>query len=105
MSSNTLAEICELVESEPEKTRSPQSAWERLLSWLFPPAPLHKIGQVDESSMGYAYRLSRTEGYERNIAEINMAVKIGRVIEGQAKPMPKPGTREARAAWSERETG
>jgi len=113
MNPDILAQVYDAVSSKSYLTYEPESklwsVWERMLSWLFPPHELHEIGPVDGSSLGYAYRLSRTEGYERNIAEVNLAVKIepvGRTpdgepiyaVEGQAEPVYQPGTRESRMA-------
>ena len=110
MNPDVLDQICDIVDSRLYRPVEPAwyvwermlfqaaAAWEGTLSFLFPPKPLHKLGPVDASSLGYAYRLSRTEGYERNIAEVNLAVKIGRIVEGQPKPVYQPGTRESRSA-------
>jgi hypothetical protein len=101
MNPNTLAQICDVVESQYTlfgRPKSQWSLWERALSWFFPPKELHEIGPIDKSSLGYMYRLSRTEGYERNLVEINLAVRIGKVIVGQAAPVYQRGTRESRMA-------
>ena len=122
MNPDMLAQICDIVDSRLYRPVEPPwyiwermlfraaAAWEGTLSCLFPPKPLHELGPVDGTSLGYAYRMSRTEGYERNIAEINMAVKIepvGRTPDGKLiyavegePPPPKPprGTRESRMA-------
>ena len=101
MNPDVLAQVCDAVSPKPYPACEPKpagSVWERTLSWLFPPHELREIGPVDSSSLGYAYRLSRTEGYERNLAEINMAVKIGCTTEGEPAPVYRPGTRESRMA-------
>ncbi len=83
-----------------------ESFLERLFSTFF---PVKSLGRVDNTSLNYAYRLSRTEGYERNLAEINLAVAIapvgtdekGRPVYvkvGEAKPTYVRGTRESRDA-------
>jgi hypothetical protein len=71
--------------------------FERLLSRLFPPAKLSELGKIDTTTSDYLYRKSRT-GIERNPGVFSMYVKVGSVVEHPAKPVPRHGTRESRAA-------
>jgi len=85
---------------------SNENYFNRILAALFPPTTL---GRVDNTSLNYAYRMSRTAGFERNLAEVNMYVALRTyrdadgnvrpyVKEGEAKPTYVRGTRESRAA-------
>ena len=75
--------------------------FERLLSYLFPPRTLSELGAVGYETFQYHYRQNRNLSHDAPIpGKYSYGARLGKVVEGEPKPVYQRGTRASRWAQS-----